>query len=132
MNRRLPESLIIVAPPTGLTVWFAAMASRQLQPEQTAIAVVAYLGVLSVSFHTWLRLQEQRSRRGDMQQDGLQEKNHEVELDVDSLLVQQRQQSPRTGEVDPHSGALGGDLAPVLMLHRKDNTEGPEPSDRTG
>jgi hypothetical protein len=113
------SSLIIAGPPTGLTVLFAMTAARQLQPDLTVIAVVAYLGALSVSIHAWLRLQEQR---GLEQQSKLSQEEHHLAMQLRNLERDQRSQSrDEKGRPISHTSE---DLAPILTLRRKENAEG--------
>jgi hypothetical protein len=119
MRRQAWLSLIIAGPPTGLTVLFAMTAAYQLQPDLTVIAVVAYLGVLSVSVHAWLRVQEQR---GLEQQSRLRQENHNLELRLKSLEPDAR--TPNRDDRDPRSSPTSEPIATVVMLRPKGNAGG--------
>jgi hypothetical protein len=109
------SSLIIAGPPTGLTVLFATTSARQLPPDLTVIAVVAYLGALSVSIQAWLRLQE---RRGLEQQSKLRQEENHLELEPKNLERDQR--SPSRDETDWRTSDTSEHLAPILTLRRKE------------
>lgn len=119
MRRPTWLPLIIAGPPTGLTVLFATTAAHHLQPDLTVIAVVAYLGVLSLSINGWLRLLAQR---GLEQQSKLRQEKPDPKLQLKTL--EQNQPSPSRDEMDRPSSPTGEHLAQVLTLRREENAGG--------